>query len=187
METLYGRNGQFARTFGWDMHWDANSPGDDDPDSAKRHKQKFVATPNLFASMYMPYGPGIRVMAGIFGPAIGYEIPPNIREARNPFASKTYAWSRSPAPYPASLPALVCSMAKAVCSGPSWVWCKAGTICATTTVANQLWGLRWRTADMGTWVDYEFMEGDEENHNIDDVQAPTARLISPHGHQHRAG
>ncbi|UVL43216.1 porin [Pseudomonas sp. B21-040] len=182
METLYGRNGQFARTFGWDMHWDANSPGDDDPDSAKRHKQKFVATPNLFASMYMPYGPGVSVIAGIFGPAIGYEIPPNIREARNPFASKTYAFVTEP-----STVSGILASTRLFNGESSLLGAELGVVQGWNNLRDNNHGksvmgaLRWRTADMRTWVDYEFMVGDEENQNIDDVQAPTARLISPHG------
>ncbi|MDT4804710.1 putative beta-barrel porin-2 [compost metagenome] len=182
LETLYGRNAQFARTFGWDMHWPANSPGDDDPDHAKRHKEKFVATPNLFASAYLPYATGISLIAGIFGPAVGYEIPPNIREARNPFASKTYAFVTEPSTVSGAL------ASTRLLNGDSGILgAELGLVQGWNNMRDNnhgksvLGALRWRTADMQTWIDYEFMVGDEENHDTDDVQAPTARLISPHG------
>lgn len=181
-ETLYGRNAQFARTFGWDMHWGANSPGDDDPDKARRDKEKFVATPNLFASVYLPYGPGISLMAGIFGPAVGYEIPPNIREARNPFASKTYAFVSEPSTVAGFL-----ASTRLLNDESGILGAELGLVQGRNNLRDNnagksvLGALRWRTPDMQTWVDYEFMVGDEENHDFDDVQAPTARLVSPHG------
>lgn len=182
VETLYGRNAQFARTFGWDMHWDANSPGDDDPERAKRDKEKFVATPNLFASVYLPYGPGISLMAGIFGPAVGYEIPPNIREARNPFASKTYAFVSEPSTVAGFL-----ASTRLVNDESGILGAELGLVQGRNNLRDNnsgksvLGALRWRTPDMQTWIDYEFMVGDEENHDFDDVQAPTARVVSPHG------
>jgi hypothetical protein len=91
----YGRNAQFARTQGWDMHWGVNSPGDDLA-KVQRDNQKFLVVPNIAATAYLPYGPGITAMAGVFGPALGYEISRNIRAARNPFASKPYAFVREP-------------------------------------------------------------------------------------------
>ena len=92
-EANYGRNAQFARTFGWDMHWNMN---EDDAAKAQKDKDRFLAIPNIAATAYVPYGPGFNFMAGVFGPAMGYEIPPNIRQARNPFASKTYAFVSEP-------------------------------------------------------------------------------------------
>ncbi|WP_371228845.1 outer membrane beta-barrel protein [Pseudomonas sp. QE6] len=182
METLYGRNGQFARTFGWDMHWPANSPGDDDPQRARRDKEKFVATPNLFASVYLPYGPGFSLIAGIFGPATGYEIPPNIREARNPFASKTYAFVSE-----ASTVSGFLASTRLLNDESGILGVELGLVQGRNNLRDNnsgksvLGALRWRTPDMQTWVDYEFMVGNEENHDFDDVQAPTARLVSRDG------
>jgi hypothetical protein len=182
VETLYGRNAQFARTFGWDMHWPANSPGDDDADRAKRNKEKFVATPNLFASVYLPYGPGVSLIAGIFGPALGYEIPPNIREARNPFASKTYAFVSEP-----STVAGVLASTRLFNGESGILGAELGVVQGRNNLRDNnsgksvLGALRWRTPDMQTWIDYEFMVGDEQNHDFDDVQAPTARLVSEAG------
>lgn len=182
LETFYGRNAEFARTYGWDMHWGVNSPGDDDPERARRDKQRFVATPNLFAAVYLPYGTGISLMAGIFGPALGYEIPPNIREARNPFASKTYAFVSEP-----STVAGVLASTRLYNGDRSLLGAEIGVVQGRNNLRDNnpgksvLGALRWRTADLQTWVDYEFMLGDEQNHDLDDVQAPSARLVSPDG------
>ncbi|QRY78143.1 outer membrane beta-barrel protein [Pseudomonas sp. PDNC002] len=181
MEALYGRNGQFARTYGWDMHWPANSPGDDDPASAKRHKQLFLAMPNLFASAYLPYGTGLSLLAGIFGPAIGYEIPPNIRESRNRFASKTYAFLSEPGTL-----AGVLGSTRLLDSEAGIIGLELGLVQGWNNLRDNnhdksvTGALRWRSPDMGTWVDYEFIVGNEQNSNADDVQLFASRVISPH-------
>lgn len=41
--------------------------------------------------------------------------------------------------------------------------------------------LRWRTPDMNTWIDYEFLVGDSQNESRNDIQTPRGRLISPDG------
>jgi predicted porin len=41
--------------------------------------------------------------------------------------------------------------------------------------------LRLRSVDMKSWIDYEFIAGNEQNESRSDVQFPGARLISPHG------
>lgn len=181
LETLYGRNGQFARTYGWDMHWPANSPGDDDPDSARRHKQLFLATPNLFAMAYLPYGTGINLLAGIFGPALGYEIPPNIRDARNRFASKTYAFLSEP-----STLAGVLGSTRVLDSEAGIVGLELGLVQGWNNLRDNnddksvTGALRWRSPDMQTWIDYEFIVGNEQNSNADDTQLFASRVISPH-------
>ena len=181
-ETLYGRNAQFSRAFGWDMHWGVNSPGDDDTEKARRDRQNFVSTPNLAATAYLPYGPGFTLMAGIFGPAFGYEIPPNIRLARNPFASRTYAFVSNLVTVSG-----VMISSRLVDSPHGLLGVELGVAQGWSNLRDNnddkaLFGaLRWRTADMQTWVDYEFMVGNQENHSVKDVQAPTSRLISPDG------
>ncbi|MBK5344701.1 outer membrane beta-barrel protein [Pseudomonas sp. TH49] len=181
-EINYGRNAQFARTYGWDMHWDVNSPGDDDPAKAKRDKQKFLAVPNIAATAYLPYGPGITAMAGVFGPALGYEIPPNIRAARNPFASKTYAFVSEPGTVGGV------QLGTRLYNGDAGILgVELGVVQGWDNLRDNNDGkslvgaVRWRTADMQTWIDYEFILGDEQNDSFSDVQAPTSRLVSPDG------
>jgi hypothetical protein len=181
-EMLYGRNAQFARTPGWDEHWGINSPGDDDSDSAKRHRQNFLAVPNIFATAYLPYGPGITLWSGIFGPALGYEIPPNVRDSRNTFATKSYAFLTEPGTV-----AGVMAGTRLYAGELGIVGAELGVVQGWNNLrdnndSSSLNGaLRWRSADMKTWIDYEFMAGEEQNDSFSDVQAPTNRLVSPRG------
>ncbi|EJM18393.1 Protein of unknown function (DUF1597) [Pseudomonas sp. GM21] len=181
-EMNYGRNAQFARTYGWDMHWDVNSPGDDDPAKAQRDKQKFLAIPNIAATAYLPYGPGITAMAGVFGPALGYEIPPNIRAARNAFASKTYAFVSEPGTVGGV------QLGTRLYNGESGILgVELGVVQGWDNLRDNndtkslMGAVRWRTPDMQTWIDYEFILGDEQNDSFSDVQAPISRLVSPDG------
>ncbi len=181
-ETFYGRNAQFGRTFGWDTHWHVNQPGDNDPAKAQRDKQKFLALPNLAALAYLPYGTGLNVMAGLFGPAMGYEIPPNLRAARNPFASKTYAFVTEPGTV-----AGVQVGTRLMNTAHGILGVEAGLVQGWNNLQDNndshslIGAIRWRTPDMRTWVDYEFMVGNEQNRDFGDVQAPVSRLVSPHG------
>ncbi|WP_286785350.1 MULTISPECIES: outer membrane beta-barrel protein [Pseudomonas] len=175
-ETNYGRNAQFARTFGWDMGWDIN---EQDAAKAARDKKRFLAIPNIAATAYVPWATGVTVMAGVFGPAMGYEIPPNIRAARNPFASKTYAFVSSPGTVAGALfGSRVMNNDNGILGielGPVRGWDNIRDNNESTSV---LGALRWRSPDMSTWIDYEFIAGNEQNDSTSDVQAPMNRLIS---------
>ncbi|MCY1287851.1 putative beta-barrel porin [compost metagenome] len=178
-ESNYGRNAQFARTYGWDMAWDMN---EQDNAKAQRDKDRFLAVPNFAATAYLPYGPGFSLMAGVFGPAIGYEIPPNIRAARNPFASKTYAFVSEPGTVAGVL------LGSRLLNGDSGILgAELGVVQGWNNLRDNnddkslMGALRWRTADMNTWIDYEFIVGNEQNDDVSDVQAPPSRLISPDG------
>lgn len=181
-ESNYGRNAQFARTFGWDMHWDVNSPGDNNTDKARRDKQRFLALPNVAAMAYLPFGTGINIMGGVFGPAIGYEIPPNVRASRNTFASKTYAFVTEPGTVAGV------SLGSRVYAGDAGLLgVELGVVQGWDNLRDNndsksaLGAVRWRTQDMQTWIDYEFIVGNEQNKSFSDVQAPASRLVSSSG------
>lgn len=178
-EAEYGRNAQNARTVGWDANWAINQPGASDPAKAARDKQLFLAVPNLAATAYVPYGPGINVMAGVFGLALGYEIPPNVRNARNKFASKSYAFMTE------SITATGVLLGTRLVNDSSMILgAELGVIQGTNNMrdnndAKSVTGaLRWRTPDMKTWIDYEFLVGNAQNDSTADVQSPKSRLIS---------
>lgn len=178
-EAAYGRNAQFARTHGWDMAWGIN---EQDAAKAQRDEDQFLAVPNLAATAYLPYGPGFTVMAGVFGPAFGYEIPPNIRLARNPFASRTYAFVSNLVTVSGVM------VSSKVMDGPhGLLGVEFGVAQGWSNMRDNndgkalLGAFRWRTPDMQTWIDYEFMVGNQENESVKDVQAPPSRLISPDG------
>lgn len=179
IEALYGRNAQFSRTYGWDMGWDMN---EEDNAKAKRDRLSFMSVPNLAATAYLPYGPGFTIMAGVFGPIIGYEIPPNIRLAPNPFASRTYAFVSNLTTVSGVL------VGTRIMDGPhGLLGIELGIAQGWSNMRDNnddkalLGALRWRTPDMNTWIDYEFMIGNQENESTRDIQAPTSRLISADG------
>nr|WP_180205966.1 outer membrane beta-barrel protein [Pseudomonas sp. SbOxS1]NYU06167.1 outer membrane beta-barrel protein [Pseudomonas sp. SbOxS1] len=181
LEAAYGRNAQQARTYGWDMHWGINSPGDDDPDKARRDKQNFLAVPNIAATAYLPYAGGFTAIAGIFGSGLGYEIPPNIRAARNPFASRSYAFTTESGAVSGFL------LGKRLVSNQSMLLgAELGVIQGQGNLRDNndrkalLGALRWRTPDMRTWIDYEFLVGDSQS-DSDDVQTPRGRVVSQDG------
>jgi hypothetical protein len=179
---LYGRDGQFARTTGWDEHWGINEPGASDPDRAKRRRQKFYAFPDLFTTAYLPYGTGVSIMAGIFGPGIGYEIPPNIRVARNAFATKTYAFVTEPGTVSGVvLGTRLLDTPSGLLGGELGIVQGWNNLRDNNNRKSVLGAVRWRSADMQAWLDYEFIFGDEQNKSTDDIQAPTSRLISSNG------
>lgn len=181
LEAAYGRNAQQARTYGWDMHWGINAPGDDDPDKARRDKQNFLAVPNMAATAYLPYAGGFTAMAGIFGSGLGYEIPPNVRAARNPFASRSYAFMTQSGAVSGFL------LGKRLISNQSMLLgMELGVIQGQGNLRDNndskaiLGALRWRTPDMNTWIDYEFLVGDSQS-DSNDVQTPRGRVISADG------
>lgn len=179
---LYGRDGQFARTTGWDEHWGVNEPGASDPAKAQRRRQNFYAFPDLFGTAYLPVGTGISVMAGIFGPGVGYEIPPNIRIARNAFATKTYAFVTEPATVSGVvLGTRLMTTQSSLLGGEIGIVQGWNNLRDNNDSKSILGAIRWRRADMRGWIDYEFIIGDEQNKSIDDIQAPTSRLISSSG------
>lgn len=175
-ESNYGRNAQFARTFGWDMGWDMN---EQNAGKAQRDKDRYLAIPNMAATAYLPYGPGFTLITGVFGSGIGYEIPPNVRAARNPFASKPYAFVSGPGTVVGAL------LGSRLANGESGIFgVELGVVQGWENMRDNndskslMGALRWRTPDMNTWVDYEFIVGNEQNDSVKDVQAPTSRLIS---------
>lgn len=178
LEAAYGRNAQQARTYGWDMHWGINSPGDNDADKARRDKQNFLAVPNIAATAYLPYAGGFTAIAGIFGSGLGYEIPPNVRAARNPFASRSYAFMTQSGPVSGFL------LGKRLVNNQSMLLgVELGVIQGQSNLRDNndskamLGALRWRTPNMKTWIDYEFLAGDSQS-DRNDVQTPRGRVIS---------
>jgi opacity protein-like surface antigen len=175
-ESNYGRNAQFARTYGWDMGWNTN---EQDAGKAARDKKRFLAIPNIAATGYVPWGTGFTVMAGVFGSSIGYEIPPNVRAARNPLPSKPYSFVSGPGTVAGALFGTRLmnndNGLLGVELGPVRGWENIRDNNDSTSVMG---ALRWRSKDMTTWVDYEFIAGNEQNDSRSDVQMPTSRIIS---------
>lgn len=179
LELNYGRNAQFARTYGWDQTLHMN---EQDNLRAQHDKDYFLAVPNGAVTLYLPYGPGISFMAGVFGLAMGYEIPPNVRFARNPFASKTYAFVSEP-----STGAGVLASSRVYNGSAGILGVELGVIQGWNNLRDNnndksLTGaLRWRSPDMNTWIDYEVIVGNEQNDSFSDVQGPPSRIVASSG------
>ncbi|MCF5725682.1 outer membrane beta-barrel protein [Pseudomonas syringae] len=179
VELAYGRNAEPARTYGWDMHWGVNSPGDDDPEKAKKNKQLFLAAPNFALQGYIPYGNGINIMAGIFGAGLGYEIPPNVRASRNMFASKTYAFSTETGTVSGILIGnRLINNENVLLGAELGVVRGSNNLRDNNNTPSFMGALRLRSRDMQSWIDYEFLVGNSQNESAADIQAPKARLIS---------
>ncbi|WP_336335155.1 outer membrane beta-barrel protein [Pseudomonas putida] len=178
VEAVYGRNAQNARTYGWDMGWGMNQS---DSNKAREDKDLFLAVPNFAATAYLPVGEaGVNLMAGIFGSAFGYEIPPNIRSARNAFASKTYAYMAETGSVAGLLLGTrLLSNESMVLGGELGVIQGWKNLRDNNDSKSLMGALRWRTADMQTWLDYEFVVGNAQNNDFDDVQTPKSRVVSP--------
>ncbi|MDU9392875.1 outer membrane beta-barrel protein [Pseudomonas sp. zfem002] len=178
VEAVYGRNAQNARTYGWDMGWGMNQS---DSNKAREDKDLFLAVPNFAATAYLPVAEaGVNVMAGIFGSAFGYEIPPNIRSARNAFASKTYAYMAETGSVAGVLLGTRLLANESMLLGGELGVIQGWKNLRDNNHSKSLMGaLRWRTPDMQTWLDYEFVLGNAQNDDFDDVQTPKSRVVSP--------
>ena len=181
-ELVYGRNPQFGRTFGWDMNWGPNAANDKDLEKTTRDKKNYLAMTNMFGQVYVPYGPGFNVIAGVFGTAIGYEIPPNVRASRNQFATKTYAFASDPGTFTG-----VMAGTRVMNNASGILGIELGVVRGWNNMQDNnddpsiTGALRWRSSDMKAWVDYEFVAGNEQNKSFARGQFPSARIVSPDG------
>lgn len=181
-ELLYGRNGLPAGMLGFDSDWGVNrTPAGVAPGS---NRQSYVAMPQVFAQFFLPMWQGVALTVGRFGSGIGRDIPPPWRPGPQVFYSHTYALVSQPDQVAGGLASV------------NLMRNEHGFLAGELGVVNgrQNWqdnnrsksviaALRWRSTDMNTWVDYNFMRGDEQNDmsKVNAPQMPIARLISPRG------
>lgn len=181
-DLMYGRSGQPAGMFGFDQGWGVNQPGASNPALAASNRQNFLAIPQLYAQAYFPVAYGVALMAGRFGAGIGYEIPPQVRPTPNVFYSRSYAFLAQPDQVAGAL-ASVNVMRGAM----GLLAVELGAVKGWQNLADNngsrstIGALRWRSADMGTAVNYSFITGNEQNDPGTAVQAPVATIISPRG------
>ena len=182
VEGLYGRNGQGARSFGFDSSLVINHPGDQNPAEAKATRQNFAALPNFFAQLAIPYWQGMALTLGRFGPGLSYEIPVQTKASNNFFYSRTYAFVANPDQVTGVL--LSANLAR----GQAGLW--LGEIGLVNGWQNWednnsektiLAALRWRSADAKTVANIGLISGDEENRPGSSPQLPNNRVLSPRG------
>jgi hypothetical protein len=180
VEALYGRNGLPASMHGLDADWRINqSPTGVAPGS---NRQNYLATPQVYAEAYLPWWQGMTLMVGRFGAGVGYEIPPSFRPGPDFFYSRTYAFVAQPDQVAGGL-----LSANVMRNDLGLVAAEIGMVNGRQNWRDNnddksvIGALRWRSSDMGTWVDYSFMTGNEQNDPTVTPQMPTSRLISPRG------
>jgi Putative beta-barrel porin-2, OmpL-like. bbp2 len=182
VEGLYGRNGQAARTFGFDSSLVINHPGDQNPAVAKSTRQNFAAVPNLYAQLAIPYWQGIALTVGRFGPGLSYESPVQTKPSNNFLYSRTYAFVADPGQVTGVL--LSANLAR----GEAGLW--LGEIGVVNGWQNWednnsektiIAALRWRSADARTVANFGVISGDEENRPGSAPQLPNNRVLSPRG------
>lgn len=180
---FYGRDGQPLQTYGWDNTWHVNSPGNANPAVAARDRQNFLIQPQLWAQAYFPIGLGMAAMFGNFQTPIGYEIGYAENPAPQFFYSHSYAFAALPIKHTGLYTSwnLMRSESNGLLTGEIGVVQGWSNFQDNNDQKTVLGALRWRSPNMATWMDFEFITGDEQNEPGGPVQAPTSLIISPTG------
>lgn len=179
-ELLYGRNGLPASMQGLDADWGINATPAGTPPGTNR--QNYLALPQVYGEMYLPFAQGMTLMAGRFGSGVGYEIPSAWRPGPNFFYSRTYAFVSQPDQVTGAL-----FSANLLRNDTGFLAGELGVVNGRQNWKDNngdksiIGALRWRSGDMQTWVDYSFMRGNEQNSPSGAPQMPVARVISPRG------
>lgn len=176
---LYGRDAQVVQTFGWDNNLGVNRDGVNSP--FDRHN--YVTFPELYAKMYLPIGLGVSAYVGNFFSPIGTEIGTAERPTPNFFYTRTYAFVSSPIKHTGAL--VAANLMRSEQSG--YISGELGLVRGWSNVqdnnnSNSIIGaLRWRSPNLATWVDYEFITGNEQNDmsRLGGPQMPVSRIMSP--------
>jgi hypothetical protein len=159
----YGRDAQPVQMFGWDSQLAANRPGNQDPQNAGAFRQNFITYPEFHLNFYMPWWQGMSLMIGNFMSPIANEIGFAVEPTPNIFYTRTYALEAAPIDHTGAL--LAANLVR------SQSWLLGGEFGIVNGWSNfkdnnnsktYLGALRFRTADMKNWVDYEIITGNEQ-------------------------
>jgi hypothetical protein len=181
IESMYGRNGQAARSFGFDDNIGPNHPGDLNPARAASSRQNFFAFPNVYAQFAFPVAEGAALTVGRFGAGISYEIPVQTKASPNFFYSRTYAFAANPNQVTGVLASA--NLAR----GASGAWLgELGVVNGWQNWADNngqktlMGALRWRASDFQKGLNFAFITGDEQNDPGNKPQLPNNPIVSPH-------
>lgn len=182
VETMYGRNGQAARSFGFDESLGINHPGDQNASQAAASFQNFFAVPNFNLQLALPYGSGEVLTIGRFGAGVGYEIPVQTKASSNFFYSRSYAFVASP------------NQVTGVLLSTNLGHSTVRSLVAEIGVVNgwQNWhdnngqksllaAIRWRSADFKNGANLALLTGDEQNQPGTKPQLPNNRVLAASG------
>ena len=180
IESLYGRNGQAAKMFGFDDNIGPNHPGDLNPAKAASSRQNFFAFPNVFVQFALPVAEGAALTLGRFGAGVSYEIPVQTKAAPNFFYSRTYAFTANPDQVAGVLASANLGR------GASGAWMgELGVVNGWQNWADNngqktlLGALRWRANDFHRGVNFALITGDEQNDPGNKPQFPNNPVVSP--------
>jgi len=160
---VYGSDAKFFRTSGWDDEWRDN----ENPDT-----ENFITLAQVFADIYIPVLGGSNLMVGLFHTPlendIGFDLPPP-----NPavFFTRPYSFMHGPAKHAGVLYSLKLPTED---GAPLW-GAELGVVRGWNNWDDEnddvdmIFNLRWRSADMKTWVDWENIYGNGAD-DIDPVK-----------------
>ena len=168
LTTVYGSDAKFFRTSGWDDEWHDN----EDPDT-----ENFITLAQAFADIYIPVLGGSNLMLGLFHTPLENEIgfdqaPPNPA----PFFTRPYSFMHGPAKHAGALYSFKLPSDP---GAPRW-GAELGVVRGWNNWDDEnddvdvIFNLRWRSADMATWVDWENIYG-----NGADDSDPVTQTGSP--------
>jgi len=189
----YGRDAQPVQMFGWDSQLAANRPGNQDPQNAGAFRQEFLTYPEFHLDFYMPWWQGMSLMLGNFMSPIGHEIGFAIDPSPNIFYTRTYALAAAPIDHSGGLLAVnLVKNQSMLLSGELGLVKGWSNYKDNNNNRTYLGALRFRTADMKNWVDYEIITGNEQTdpgkidtHTQasagDTANFPTTRIVSTAG------
>jgi hypothetical protein len=195
VDALYGRDGQVFQTYGWDSRWSVNKPGNYDSSRAQEHRQLFLVVPEAYLQVYLPWYKGMEFFLGMFMSPCGHEIGMNPDPTPDFFYSHCYALEAQPVKQSGLLwdANLVNNQAFGLLAVELGITSGWSNLKSNNDNPSYDFALRYRTADMRTWVDLWGITGNgAANANKvgfpqnagdrwfgDNVNAPTTRVISP--------
>lgn len=150
---MYGSDAKFFRTSGWDGTWGDN----EDPGS-----ENFAVLAQAFADIYIPVLGGSNLMLGLFHTPleneIGFDLPAPAPAA---FLTRPYSFMHGPAKHAGALYSVKLPTEQ---GAPLW-GAEVGVVRGWNNWDDEnddvdvIFNLRWRSADMATWVDWENIYG----------------------------
>jgi len=166
---VYGSDAKFFRTSGWDATWNDN----EDPDT-----ENFIVLAEAYADIYIPVLGGSNLMLGLFHTPLenetGFDAPP---PNPAPFFTRPYSFAYGPAKHAGALYSFKLPTEE---GGPLW-GAEVGIVRGWNNWDDEnndpdvIFNLRWRSADMATWIDWENIYG-----NGADDSDPVTETGSPY-------
>lgn len=152
--TVYGKDARYFKTYGWDEDLGANR--------GNKPEDEAFTIAQVYLEFYFPVLGGSDLMLGIFHTPLENEIGfPLPSPAPTDFYSHTYSFMHGPAKHAGALYSFKLPSAP----GESMVGFEVGVVQGWNNLQSEnhdphvIANVRWRSADFGTWVDWENIYG----------------------------